>query len=182
MNENSRLIPRDIIVQSHEALRYLIRTNEHLERSKMPMNNFIEDNTLHTASFNNLKQKMSDTRRLTDVFILANERDIEDYQKLLSLLDSVPILEGRLILDNIRITEENIIEIEGRIESMFKSLDDYDFVCHVRFREVVNNLRERLEKLEHLLYELKKKVQLYIDIEEQTRKLFVEGVNFVKRQ
>jgi len=115
MNENSRLYPSKMIVQSNAAIAKLEADNELLREARSAMDAFVGDGTNYSRGINNLKRKMEDYQRVCDAFIQANEADIDDHQRLINLVGDQNLI-GYQILDQIENNREQRDEYQRKVE------------------------------------------------------------------
>ena len=184
MNENSKLIPSQIIAQSNSAIRKLQDDNELLRQAREAMDAFIGDGTNYSAGINNLKRKMEDYQKVADAFIQANDADVMDHRKLISLVGEHDLI-GSHILRQIAGRTRGRGIYEGRIDHYTRLQNDANFMQHIRnffswfggssFGQSIRRYERLLANNNEILSNYEQKATRYNEIEQATKELFAIG-------
>ena len=185
MNESSRLIPSRMIEQSNEAIKLLQEDNRRLRVANQKMHAFINDNSINSKGFNNLKIKMGDYRKANDALIKANTADIIDHQKLIKLVGNERLI-GSTILNRIEQRKARRNFLESRLHHYTRLRDNPIFWDNLLFRKINSGIeataRVMVWKYENLLdinneilHNWEQKIVKYNEIEQATKELFTTG-------
>ena len=181
MNDHSKLNPELLITQATWAIHFLRQKNERLREARIPMIAFINATEVSTGGINRLKQKMSDLLSIMNALILAYSSHISDYRRLIARLEGVPIIDGAVTLASIRRTQENIRDLQSRINGLERSrhmertLPDRSPVIYDQLGVLIRILTSTLETQRSVLRVLNARVDLYGEIEYETRTMLREG-------
>ena len=183
MNEYSRLEPQSIISQADEAIILHNEANSRLRAARRSKMAFIDDDTSSSRGIILLKQKMRDMVRIIDALILANLCDIRDYQILIALVSEVGgNINGRLTLWLLNEAINNINHYEGRLQRarMYLHLPVDDFPIqsgqlYTCAQSMIWHYENILRSLNETVKHLNGRIDLYNNIESQSRLLFIEG-------
>ena len=122
MDRNSVLIPSRMKAQLNEIIRHLQENNEYLSTLIQAIDSFIQDDSINSRGFNNLKIKMGDYKVAVEAAMKANSSNIIDSQKLINLVGDVPLI-GAVILERIEREEERRSFFKRKVEQ-FQRLRD----------------------------------------------------------
>jgi len=183
MNENSRLIPSRIIAQSNAAINKLQTDNELLRVARSAKDAFIGDGTNYSQGINNLKRKMEDYQKVCDAFVQANDADIIDHGKLISMVGDQDLI-GSEILQQIRDSLNSRDFYNGRIDHYQSVRDNTSFAqrnlafwdwTYSRARNSQRNY-ERLRDINNeIMARYVEKRERYDEIERSTKEFFTIG-------
>lgn len=171
------LLPEDIRAQSLAAIQAWGEDNEGFRQSRRPIQNFINDSSIDTLAFNNIKGKLEDLNEVTDSLVVANEADILDAFKLNGAVGSVELNGPEIMMR--QIVARNAITWNGDMAAHYWRLHSLDNMTSGSSSAIYASIARGYESLvtinrETLRY-WEEKEQDYHRIEGETASLFTRG-------
>lgn len=186
MNSNSRLVPASIKAQCNAGIEQLNADNAALNIANQSIDDFINDKSIKSISYNSMKQQLTDYKSVIHLLKLANDSDIMDYSWLYNLV-GCDVLSG-VVVDIKSINESNLQAANDNAQLYYQKAKEetnkynprkQNFECIKNaesYRASAKAYEEEASTYQATIDYCKSIIEKYDSIEENTKNLFTESV------
>ncbi|MCL2820412.1 MAG: hypothetical protein FWD38_06225 [Oscillospiraceae bacterium] len=185
MTENCKLIPSVIIEQSNSAITILQTDNENLKTANNALLTFITDHSNRGISFNSAKLKMEDYHRVSNALENANDADISDHGKLISMVGNIDFIGADILreLSNSKTERDNATSWIAHYEQIRSSTTFLQRLFSKELNAVHSaagtslNTQKRIQQnANEVIRYLEEKAENFTQIENTTKNLFTLSI------
>ncbi len=176
MDRSSKLIPNSIIEQCNSAILMLTQDNDRLTDVAQNIDAFVNDTSIKSTAFDALKNQMTNFDTAIGLMMMANDSDIEAYTRLSGMVGSEELI-GSELFDQLEEAERSKKASEEKIEhykNLVLSAPSSTAVSGYN-TTVMTNYKNLISADEEIIRKIKEKMELYDQIESQSKGLFSTG-------
>ena len=176
VERSSKLIPNDLIAQCKSAITLLAKDNDGLTNLSQFIDDFVNDTSIKSEAFDTLKNQMYNFGTAISIMMMANDADIESYNRLIGMVGTED-LDGEILFDQLEEAERSTKDAEEKIEyykSVLSGTISTDSVNSYMLTSI-EDYNKLIEANNEIIRKINEKIDLFDSIQSESMGMFGQG-------